>query len=395
MSEYQDKPQQWVKKTQMNPTKTIFWLAGENSGDLHASLVMRKLNEEIPYIRHIGIGGNLMKAEGLDQLFPFERFAVMGFVEVIKHLRFFMKVENTIKELFKRAKPDLVILVDYPGMNLRIARIADDEGILVLYFIAPQFWAWKHERVYKLREHTRHVACILPFEEELLSIHNIKATYVGHPIAEEINFELDREAFARFYGLNPDMQWIGFFPGSRNDEVEKLLPIYLETIKKLDSNKYQFLFSKARSVSHQRYKYLIDKQTKVKPYIIDGYNYEMMKYSEYLVIKSGTSTLEAAYIGTPAVIVYIANQISYEIGKRFVKVDKIGLPNIILDKMVLPELIQHDVTAENISREITSCLNDAKQYNQIKHELRKIHDLLGDRIASKEMVLIIREMLKL
>jgi len=379
----------------MNPTKKIFWLAGENSGDLHASLVMHKLNEEIPYIKHFGIGGNRMKAEGLQQIFPFERFAVMGFVEVIKHLSFFIRVENTIKNILKKEKPDLVILVDYPGMNLRIAKIADDAQIDVLYFIAPQFWAWKHKRVYKLREHTRHVACILPFEEELLNIHNIKATYVGHPIAEEIEYELDRQSFARFFGLNPDKKWLGFFPGSRNNEVEKLLPVYLKTIEKFDPEQYQFLFSKARSVSHNLYSNLIEKYAKTRPFIIDGYNYEMMKYCEFLTIKSGTSTLEAAYIGTPAVIVYVANRLSYEIGKRFVKLDKIGLPNIILEKKVIPELIQDDVNPENIYRHIMNYLSDAGLYETVKKELRKIHNLLGDRIASRETVLIIREMLKI
>jgi len=382
-------------QTKMNPTKKIFWLAGENSGDLHASLVMHKLNEEIPFIRHFGIGGNRMKAEGLQQILPFERFAVMGFVEVIKHLAFFIKVEKTVRQLLKKEKPDLVILVDYPGLNLRIAKIADDEKIDVLYFIAPQFWAWKHKRVFKLRDNTRYVACILPFEEELLAIHNIKSSYVGHPIAEEIAFELDRKAFARFYGLNPDKKWLGFFPGSRNNEVRKLLPIYLKTLERFDSNQYEFLFSKSRSVSHQLYTELIEQNALTRPFIIDGYNYEMMKYCDFLTVKSGTTTLEAAYIGTPLVIVYVANRLSYEIGKRFVKLDKIGLPNIILEKKVVPELIQDEVTPQKISEQIKLHLADQNLYDSIRAELRKIHDLLGEKIASKETVKIIREMLKL
>jgi lipid-A-disaccharide synthase len=390
-----NKTETGVILTNMDYTKTIFWLAGENSGDLHASLVMHKLNTEIPYLRHIGIGGNRMKAEGLEQIFPFERFAVMGFVEVLKHIFFFRKVEKAIKKLLREVKPDLAILVDYPGMNLRIAGIADDEKIDVLYFIAPQFWAWKHKRVYKLRERTRHVACILPFEPELLHIHNIAATYVGHPIAEEVSFEMEKPAFARFYGLDTNKQWLGFFPGSRNDEVEKLLPIYLETINKMDSNQYQFLFSKSHSVSHHLYTHLIDIYAKTQPVIIDGYNYEMMKFCDFLVIKSGTSTLEAAFIGTPAVIVYIANRISYEIGKRFVKLDKIGLPNIILEKKIMPELIQDDVNPDNIIKHINLYLGDEALYKSTKAELHHVHDLLGDRVASKETVKIIREMLKI
>lgn len=377
------------------PTKTIFWLAGENSGDLHASLVMHKLNTEIPFIRHIGIGGNRMRAEGLEQIFPFERFAVMGFVEVIRHLFFFLKVEKAIKKLLRKIKPDLVILVDYPGLNLRVARIADDEKIDVLYYIAPQFWAWKHKRVHQLRARTRHVACILPFEPELLQIHNIASTYVGHPIAEEVNIEMDRNAFARFYGLDPAKQWLGFFPGSRNNEVEKLLPIYLKTINQLDSSKYQFLFSKARSVSNQLYTLMIEQHAKVHPFMIYGYNYEMMKYCDCLVLKSGTTTLEAAFIGTPAVIVYIANNISYQIGKRFVKLDKIGLPNIILNKKVLPELIQNEVNPDNIIKQINRFLSDEELYAATRTELRHIHDLLGDRVTSRETVKIIRKMLKL
>jgi lipid-A-disaccharide synthase len=376
-------------------SKTIFWLAGENSGDLHASLVMRKLNAEIPYLKHVGIGGSRMQAEGLTPLFGFNRFAVMGFVEVIRHLGFFWKVEHEIKKLFRTQKPDLVVLVDYPGLNLRIAQAADDERIQVLYFICPQFWAWKHKRVYKLRERTRHVACILPFESELLDMHNIKNTYVGHPIAEEIKYDLDRPAFARFFGLDPDKKWLGFFPGSRNNEIERLLPVYLETISLLDHAQYQFLFSKARSVSHQLYTGIIDSHQGHKPYIIDGYNYEMLKYCEFLVIKSGTTTLEAAFVGTPAVIVYKANRISYELGKRFIRVDMIGLANLIMGKKVLPELIQDEVNATNISGFIQSYLSDPQLYQQVKQELSAVHHLLGDRVASVETVKIIMEMLKL
>jgi lipid-A-disaccharide synthase len=265
----------------------------------------------------------------------------------------------------------------------------------VLYFIVPQFWAWKHKRVYKLKEYTQQVACILPFEQEMLAIHNINSTYVGHPIAEEISYEHDRISFARFFGLDADKHWLGFFPGSRNNEVEKLLPIYLKTIEKLDTSKYQFLFSKARSVSHHLYTQLIDNYAKLHPFIIDGFNYEMMKYCEALVIKSGTSTLEAAFIGTPAVIVYVANRISYEIGKRFVHLDKIGLPNIILEKKVLPELLQNDVNPDNIASHLNNFLTDNELTSHTKSELRKIHNLLGDRIASAETVKIIRKMLKL
>ena len=375
--------------------KTVFWLAGEASGDLHASVVMKRLNTEIPYLRHIGIGGRLMQAQGLNPLFPFDRFSVMGFIEVVRHLSFFLKVERTIRRVFDGDKPDLAVLVDYPGMNLRIARLADDARIPVLYFICPQFWAWKHKRVFQLKEHTRHVACILPFEKDLLDIHNINSTYVGHPIAEEISLEKDRTDFAQFYGLDPEKTWIGFLPGSRKDEVETLLPIFLQTIQCLALPDCQFLVSKVRSLPTQLYYQACQSVSGSNPFIIDGYTYEMLKFCQVLVIKSGTSTLQAAYLGTPSVIVYKTSGISYALGKRLIRVNKIGLPNIILDKVVLPELIQHDVTPGRIAAQITRYLSDPQYYNEVKGELLKIKALLADTSCSREMVKIIRNLLHL
>ena len=373
----------------------IFWLVGENSGDLHASLVMNRLNQDFTNLYHYGVGGYRMQKEGLHPIFPFDRFAVMGFVEVIKHIAFFFKVEKAIERLFKKNKPDLAILVDYPGLNLRIANIADDAKIPILYFICPQFWAWKHKRVFQLKERVRHVACILPFEKELLDIHNVTSTYVGHPIAEEIEYQLDRLSFARFFGLDPNKKWIGFFPGSRNGELERMLPIYLQSTKELTNNDYQFLFSKARSVSHQLFLRTIETNEASNINVIDGYNYEMMKYCDFLVLTSGTVTLEAAFIGTPMVIAYKSSFLSYQIGKRLVRVDHIGLPNIILRQTVVPELIQNEVTPSRIASTVNSYMNNPERYRKVQEELLMIKALLGEKKASIQMVKIIKEMLKI
>ncbi len=375
--------------------KKIFWLVGENSGDLHASLIMRRVNLDIRDIQHIGIGGSRMQVEGLTPLFNFERFAVMGFLEVVQHLFFFLKVERVIKKLFKKDKPDLVILVDYPGLNLRIARIADDAKIPVLYFICPQFWAWKHNRVYDLKENVRHVACILPFEKELLDIHNVPCSYVGHPIAEEVQYEVEKADFARFYGLNTSKKWIGFFPGSRNSELHRMLPVFLESLRYWDSSEYEFLFSKARTVSHQHYLDLLDESKDKKATLIDGYTYEMMKYCDLLIVTSGTATLEAAYIGTPMLIVYKTSNTSYQIGRRLVRIKRIGLPNIILDDDVLPELVQKDVNAKNLHAKAMDILNSPERYKEITDKLSKIKHLLGEKKASVHMSRIIKELLKI
>lgn len=368
----------------------IFWLVGESSADLHSELVMKALNDKFGNLTHIGIGGPRMQRQGLKPLFPFERFAVMGFVEVVKHLLFFLKVEYKISKLFSNEKIDLAILVDYPGLNLRIAKMADEMRIPVLYFICPQFWAWKHNRVYQLKDSVRYVACILPFEEEMLTIHDINCSYVGHPIAEEIKFELDRDSFARFFDLDVNKKWIGFFPGSRNNEISKMLPIFLKASKNWNENEYELLFSKSRSVNHQLYMSYLEDNKQIK--LVDGYNYDMMKYCELLICTSGTVTLEAAYIGTPLIICYKANLFSYLIGRFFVKIKRIGLPNIVLDEDVLPELIQAKMTAENIYQTGNQILNDPEYSMQIRKQLFKLKAMLSDKHPSVEMPKLVQHL---
>jgi lipid-A-disaccharide synthase len=373
---------------------TIFWLVGESSGDLHAELVMKSLNSAIPNLTHIGIGGPKMQKQGLIPLFPFQRFAVMGFVEVLAHIFFFMKVQSRIRRLFAKHKPDLAILVDYPGLNLRIANLADEYRIAVLYFICPQFWAWKHDRVYKLKESTRHVACILPFEKEMLDIHNITCSYVGHPIAEEVNIELDRDAFAKFYKLDTKKKWIGFFPGSRNNEINMMMPTFLKAAAIWDSSAYELLFSKARSIKHNIYMDNLGSDWRKSIKLIDGYNYEMMKYCDVLICTSGTVTLEAAFIGTPLVICYKASALSYRIGKRFVRIRRIGLPNIILNQNLLPEIIQDDLSPEAVFKHADAILND-KSYNEhIRSELQKLKAMLSDKKPSEELPPIVKDLLR-
>lgn len=343
--------------------------------------------------RHIGIGGSKMQAQGLQPLFPFNRFAVMGFVEVIKHLAFFLKVERRIGKLFAEDKPDLVILADYPGMNLRIAHLADEFRIPVLYYICPQFWAWKHERVFKLKASVRHTACILPFEKELLDIHNVTNTYVGHPIAEEIHFELDRNSFAHFFGIDAGKKWLGFLPGSRDGEIKRMLPEFLKAAALWPAEEYEILLSKSKNVNHSLYMHYLEGHKLPNLHIVDGYNYEMMKYCEVLVSTSGTVTLEASYIGTPTVICYKANPLSYLIGRYLVRIDRIGLPNIILDQDLLPELVQAKMNALMINRKVKELLPGTAKRDLVRQELFKLRAMLSAKKASQEMPKIIDHLL--
>ncbi|MDA3813864.1 MAG: lipid-A-disaccharide synthase, partial [Candidatus Cloacimonetes bacterium] len=296
--------------------KRIFWIAGENSGDLHASIVLNELNKRYSNIENFGIGGEMMISHGFKAIYPFERFSVMGFIEIVKHLAFFAGVEKLIKDIFKNNPPDLVVLIDYPGLNMRIAKLAKRYNIPVLYFIVPQFWAWKYKRIFKLQKYTDHIAYILPFEGKYFNRHNITASYVGHPISEEISIKLSKGEFAKKNDLDLNKKWLGFLPGSRNAELKNILPQFIDSIDMFDPDRYEFLISQATSVSIKLFQ-KISNITNKKIKIVRDMNYEMMKHCDFLTVTSGTATIETAFLGTPFIIVYKTSNISYQIGKRF------------------------------------------------------------------------------
>lgn len=372
--------------------KKIFWLAGEKSGDLHASIVLQQLTKLKPDWQNFGVGGPHMQEFGFQPLFPFDRFSVMGFTEVIKHIIFFWKVENKIRNIFQKNPPDLVVLVDYPGLNMRIAKMAKKLNIPVLYFISPQFWAWKYKRVLKLKKYTDKIAYILPFEKKYFDRHQVNAAYVGHPIAEEIELKLDKEKFAEKYELDPEKAWLGFLPGSRNNEIKKMLPEYLKAMQEFNPEKYEFLLSKATSVDEITFNSMID-EFDVHPRIICDDRYEMMKYADFMVVTSGTATIETAFLGTPFLIAYKTSKLSYELGKRFIKIGRIGLPNIVLNKDIIPELIQKEANGIDIAENINRFLQSEIEYKAMKKELAKIHEILQEKTASKEVAKIITDLI--
>lgn len=374
-------------------SQKIFWIAGENSGDLHTSKVISQLNKNNKDITHFGIGGKNMQNAGFTPIFPFERFSIMGFSEVIKHLFFFLKVELKIKKIFKTNPPNLVVLTDYPGLNMRIAKMAHKFRIKVLYFICPQFWAWKHKRIFQLKKYTDFVAFILPFEKKYFKKENVKSLYVGHPISEEIEIRMIKKDFAKEYNLNLNKKWLGFLPGSRNTEIKKMLPEYIKSISFFDAEKYEFLVSQAATVSDKLFRKTIENSKNQNIKIIRNHNYEMMKYCDFLVVTSGTATLETAYLGTPFLIVYKTSKISFELGKRFIKIKRIGLPNIILDKDIIPELIQDEANGKLISNKTLEIINSKEKYDKISDELKELHEILGSKSASNEVSKIIENLL--
>jgi len=224
----------------------------------------------------------------------------------------------------------------------------------------------------------------------------VDAEYVGHPIIEEISIKCDKHQFGKMMNLNPDKKWISFFPGSRKDEVEKLLPIYLKTISLMNKNHYEFMISRASTIRERDFMDLLNRNyddlNQIK--IVSSNNYEMMKHSDFSVIKSGTSTLEAAYIGTPYLICYKANPISYWIGKKIVKIKFIGLPNILMNRMLVPEFIQNDVNPQKLKEKIESTLDNETLYQMTKENLSEIQQVLGKKSASKQTARLILDLLR-
>ncbi|MBC8526491.1 MAG: lipid-A-disaccharide synthase [Candidatus Cloacimonetes bacterium] len=364
--------------------KNIFILAGERSADLHTSRFIKQIQNLVPDIAFWGVGGPRLQTLGFESLFPFERFSLIGFIEALSHFRFFFQVIQRIKGELTRRKPDLVILVDYPGLNIRIAKIAHNMKIPVLYYISPQVWAWKKKRIYKIKRYTDKIAVIFPFEKELYENIGADVEFVGHPIAEEITFQLSKVEFAKKYNLDKNKKWLAFIPGSRDVEIKRILPAMVKTINDLQRTKcndFEFLISLSYTISKKQFDQIIEP---VKSYAkIVSEVYEIMKYSSLVICKSGTSALEAGYIGTPMIVVYKTSLSSYFIAKFLIKIKMIAMPNIILGKKVIPELVQKDVNSKNIIRNIDTILNNKKNYQKIKNELSILHEKLEKKKVSE------------
>ncbi|MEF3255564.1 MAG: lipid-A-disaccharide synthase, partial [Deferribacterales bacterium] len=319
--------------------KKIFLIAGEESGDIHGANMIRHLKEMTDFSLY-GTGGKKLKELGQHQYFDITEMTIIGVGQVISKFSFILNMFKVLRNKLIEVDPDLVILIDYPGFNLRFAKFAKEKGFKVIYYIAPQIWAWHYSRVNLIKWYIDKVYCILPFEEDIFKKEGVNALYVGNPIIDNINFKYkSKDHFIRCYGLNNDnKKVIGLLPGSRKKEIMNNMPIFVEAINLL-SDKYRFILAKAGSV----------KEEWIEPYlqnlnipIVEDAQYDLMKYSDLLWCCSGTATLEAAIIGTPAIIVYKVSGISLFVLKKIIKNRWIGLPNIILNKTIFPELMNKD-----------------------------------------------------
>lgn len=371
--------------------KRVLIIAGETSGDLHGSALMRCMKQGLSDVSFKGIGGSLMIGEGLDAIRHVRDMNFMGLAEVVRHLPFIRRTLNDIEHLLDTWNPDLVILIDYPGFNLKLAPHVKKRGIPVMYYISPQLWAWHKSRVTLIQKYVDRMVVLFDFERQFYMKHNVTADFVGHPLLDVAKPLEEREKFRESVGaVNKPL--IGLLPGSRPQEVERILPAMAGSVKELRSRigACAVVLGCAPELDREVYSNYI-KTTDIVA--LQGKSYDIMAHADVLAVTSGTATLEAGISGTPMVIVYRTSWLTYGIGKSLVNIPNIGLINVVAGSRIVPELWQNEVTPENISILLEKLLKNKQLHKKVKQLLNYAKGKLGTHGASVRAAQIALEML--
>ncbi len=360
-------------------------MAGELSGELYGAGVIRELLRLNPDIKITGIGGAKMKAAGADLLFDISELAVVGVWEVLAQGRAIWRAYHALKKYLIKNRPNLLILIDYPDFNLMLAKVAKKHGIKVLYYISPQVWAWRAGRVKKIAKRVNKMAVILPFEVDIYRNAGLDTSFVGHPLLEIVRPLLSKLDNLTRYKLDAKRPIIGLLPGSRKSEIKFLLDIILDAAKLIYKKqpKVQFIMPVAPSLDFNELSDKI-KQTDLPVKLVKAQAYDVMSIADLLITASGTATLEAALLGAPMIVIYKLSGLSYLVGRLLINTPYISLANIIAGKKVVPELIQHEVTANKIAAYALDFLADKIQLKNIRDELLMVRSKLGDAGASRK-----------
>ncbi len=359
-------------------------LAGEASGDLHGAGVVRALRELSPGIEVFGMGGDQMRAEGMDVLVDIRKMAFMGFVEVVRNLRTVFAAERVLGAAMEERRPEAVLLIDYPGFNLRFARRARKAGVAVFYYISPQVWAWHKSRIHTIRELVDRMHVIFPFEETLYREAGVPVTFVGHPLVERLEPLADRAAWLREQGFDPARPLLGLFPGSRTQEIERILPAMVQAARTLATGgACQVAIGRAAILAPGVIERHVPADAGIR--IVDRGTHELMQCSTAALVTSGTATLEVGWYGTPFVVVYRTSPVTFAIGRRLVQVKHIGLVNIVAERTLVPELVQGDCTPERMVQEVGPMVFDTAVHARVHASLGVIRQRLGGPGASRRV----------
>ncbi|WP_299143261.1 lipid-A-disaccharide synthase [uncultured Dialister sp.] len=355
----------------------IMMSAGEASGDMHAAAVAAELKRIMPDADLFGMGGADMRKSGVRIIYDIENLGIIGVVEVIKHIPFFFRLRAFLKKAMMEEKPDVLVCVDYPGFNMKLAHVAKELGIPVIYYIAPTIWAWNKGRAKNIVRDVEQVASIFPFEAEAYRKAGARVTFVGHPLADTVKPSMSFEdAMAYFHG-DPSKKRVLLMPGSRKNEVAGLLPVMMQAAEKLaEKEECQFFIPRASTISKEMLLSIIGK-TSLSIEITEGHQYDLMQICTACVASSGTATLETALMELPTVLVYKLAPVTWFLANLLVHVKYAGLPNLLLGREVTPELLQDRARAENIVSILLPWLQDEKARQKNIEEIREVRKALG------------------
>lgn len=361
----------------------ILIVTGEASGDLHGAHLAKAIMALDPTAELVGIGGAAMCNAGVTLVPGVPQLDVMGLVGLSAIPAVVQRV-RAIRRVLKAEAWDLVVLIDNPGLNFHFARVAKAAGRRVLYYIAPQVWAWRPGRMKWIQRRVDHVVVILPFEQELYRQAGVRCTFVGHPLLDEVAPHYDRAKLRKEFGLDESARVVGLLPGSRVSEVEMLMPVLLEAAAQLVVAEpgTQFILAQASSIHDNLIQTLLQRSP-VPVRVVHDQASEVMALSDVLLIASGTATLQAAVVGTPMVLLYKTSPVTYRLARWLINVKWIGLVNLVAGQSVVPELIQDEATAERLCQEVLHLLRNSLAYNEMKEGLQQVRHSLGEPGASR------------
>jgi len=362
--------------------RSILIIAGEVSGDNVGGLLCEQLKGLRPDIELFGLGGERMKQSGVKLLYHINRLAFLGFWEIVKHIPFMRSVEKDLLRETQVNRPDLAILIDYPGFNLRIAQKLKARGIPIVYYVSPQVWAWGKKRIPKIKALVDKMIVVFEFEKELYSREGMEVEWYGHPLLDIVSPQFDKSDFYRKAGLDEDRRYIGLFPGSRLQEVGSILPVMRRAVERLRSSgmDLEAIVGAVDGVDEAVYRSIVGEDFKV----VRKMTYDIMANAELNLVASGTATLECAILGKPLFVLYKTSQLTYLIAKRLVKIPDIGLVNVVAGRRIVPEFVQSDCSAGNIAEEISRYLSDREFREKMAQDLKDVRSNLGDTRASRK-----------
>ena len=369
-------------------------LAGEASGDAHGAEVVEAMKALNPNVRFSGMGSQELKRVGVDVFFDSASIAVVGIIEVLKHWGEIKQAMELVKNKLETTRPDLLVLIDYPEFNLKMARHAKSLGIRVLFYISPQVWAWRPKRIHKIGRAIDHMAVLFRFETEYYERAHIPVTFVGHPLVDKVKTSPQLDQLKSRLNIDDQQKVIGLFPGSRRSEISRLLPLMLETAADMQrqDNNLIFVLPVAATLDYESIRSSCE-QSGIDIRLTRDNIYDVISECDAIVSCSGTVTLEIALLGIPLCIVYRMSWLSYQIMSRLITIPHIGLANIVANQHIVREFLQDDASSQNISNELFRLLNDSTYREQVKTGLQEVRKNLGKGEGSKHMAELILQQL--